>query len=194
MPMATSAPRRLDLDEFLAFEGERDTRYQLVRGVVRAMAPAQAVHGELVALLARLIGNRLKRPCRVITEAGIKPAHRDDTYWQADLAVTCAPRQPGEIYLTAPVLVIEVLSPSTAGIDRTFKLDDYRAMASVQDILLVATDRPRIEHWQRAGDFWQVRDLGPGAVFQVAALGVEMALDELYADLLLGEGDGGSAS
>lgn len=189
--MAKAVSKLMTVGEFLAFEGERDTRYQLVRGVVTAMAPAQAVHGELVALLARLIGNRLKQPCRVITEAGIKPAHRDDTYWQADLLATCAPRQPGELYLTAPVLVIEVLSPSTAGIDRTFKLDDYRAIASVQDILLVATDRPRIEHWQRAGDFWQVRDLGPGDVLSVATLGVEIALDELYADLLLGEGDGG---
>jgi len=190
--MASHAPRHVTVDEFLAFEGEGDTRYQLVRGVVTAMAPAQLAHGRLVTRLARLIGNQVRPPCEPITEAGIKPAHRFDTYWQADLAVTCTPTTPGQVYLTDPVLVVEVLSPSTEATDRLLKLVDYRHMPSVQHIRLVSTDSTAIEHWQRAGDFWQVRDLGPGDTLEVADLGITILLDDLYADMLPEDGGGGS--
>jgi len=192
--MASNAPRRVTVDEFLAFEGEGDTRYQLVRGVITAMAPAQSAHGEMVMRLGSRIMAGLRPPCRVIGEAGIRPARRDDTYWQADLAVNCRPRQSGEVYIEAPSLLVEVLSPSTAAVDRTLKLDDYRAIPSVQHILLVATDRVAIEHWQRGGDFWQVRELGPGDMLEVADLGITIPLDDLYADMLPDEGAGGSES
>jgi Uma2 family endonuclease len=191
--MAEAAKRLCSVEEFLAFAGEGDTRYQLVRGVVTAMAPAQAVHGEMVMRLGARMMAALPRGCRVISEAGIKPPQRDDTYWQVDIAVTCRPREPGEIYLSDPVLVVEVLSPSTQATDRVFKLPDYRSMASVNHILLVSTEAVRIEHWRRAGDLWQVRDLGPGTVLEIAELGLRIALDELYADMLLDEGEGGSA-
>ena len=190
--MASNAPRRVDVDEFLAFEGEGDTRYQLVRGVITAMAPARLAHGRMAARLARLLGNQLRSPCEAITEAGVKPAHRDDTYWQADLVVSCSPTTPSQIYLTDPVLVMEVLSPSTEGTDRLLKLVDYRRMASVQHILLVSTDAVAIEQWQRAGDFWQVRELGPGDTLAVADLDISIPLDELYADMLSEAGGGGS--
>jgi Uma2 family endonuclease len=190
--MAEAAKRLWSVDEFLAFEGEPDTRYQLVRGQVTAIAPAQAVHGRLVARLARLIGNQLQRPCEPITEAGVKPAHRHDSFWVADLAVNRTPLERGQIYLESPVLVIEVLSPSTQVTDRVFKLPDCRGMPGLGHILLVSTEAARGEHWRRAGELWQVRDLGPGAVFEIAEIGIEIALDELYADMLLEEGEGGS--
>ena len=188
--MAEAAERFMTVDEFLAFEGEGDTRYQLVRGVVTAMAPARALHGEMVGGLARLIGGRLPRPCRIIVEAGIRPPERNDTYWQADLAVNCRPRQPGEIYVEAPTLIIEVLSPSTEATDRLLKLADYRRMASVEHILLVSIDVVAIEHWRRAGDLWQVRDLAHGDVLTIDGLGISIALDELYADMLPEAGEG----
>ncbi len=192
--MASNAPRRVTVDEFLAFEGERDTRYQLVRGVITAMAPARALHGEMVMRLGGRLGGALPAHCRVIAEAGIRPPDRNDTYWQADLVVNCRPRQPGEIYVEAPTLVIEVLSPSTEATDRLLKLADYRRMSSVQHILLVAIDAVAIEHWRRAGDLWQVRDLGPGDSLAIEDLGITIALDDLYADMLSEDGAGGSES
>ena len=189
--MADTALHLSTLDEFLAFDGEGDTRHQLIRGVITAMAPAQAAHGRLVARLTRALGNQLRAPCEPITEAGIRPTGRNDTYWQADLVVHCRPLVSGQVYLTDPRLVVEVLSASTEAIDRLLKLDDYREIESVHDILLVATERVRIEHWQRHEGFWAVRDLGPGDVLEVADLGLGVALDPLYADLLEGEGEGG---
>ncbi len=191
--MAEVVKRLCSVEEFLAFEGEADTRYQLVRGVVTAMAPAQAVHGEMVMRLGARITAALPKGCRVISEAGIKPPKRGDSYWQADIVVTCRPREADEIYLRDPALVIEVLSPSTEATDRVFKLPDYRGMPGLGHILLVSTEAIRVEHWRRAGDLWQVRDLGPGTALDIAELGLRITLDELYADLLLEAGEGGSA-
>lgn len=184
----------MSVDQFLAFEGEGDTRYQLVRGAVTAMAPARAEHGEMVMRLGSRIMASLPKGCRVISEAGIKPADRDDTYWQADVAVTCGPREPGEVYLRDPLLAAEVLSPSTEATDRILKLQDYRRLPSLRDVLLISTTVVLIEHWQRAGDFWQVRDLGPGDLLEIAGLDIRIDLDALYADMLLDEGAAGSAS
>lgn len=190
--MASHAPRHLTVDEFIAFEGEGDTRYQLVRGVVTAMAPPREVHTELVIRLGSRLTSKLTPPCRVLADAGIKPENRNDTFWQADLVVTCGPREPGRLYQTEPRLIIDVLSPSTEATDRLLKLADYRLMPSVQHILLVGTDRVGIEHWRRAGDFWQVRDLGPADTLEVADLGIIIPLDDLYADMLPEDGAAGS--
>jgi Uma2 family endonuclease len=192
--MAELAERLITVDEFLAFEGERDTRYQLVRGAITAMAPAREGHGELVIRLGSRLTAQLGPSCRVLANAGIKPEGRDDTFWEADLVVSCGPRELGRVYQTEPRVVIEILSPSTAAVDRTLKLDDYRGMPSVTDILLVTSDRAAIEHWQRGGDFWQVRELGPGHTLLIEALGITVPLDELYADMLAEAGDGGSAA
>ena len=91
----------------------------------------------------------MQPPCRVISEAGIVIPDRADTYYIADLAVTCAPREPGRRMVVDPVLVIEVLSPSTGQVDRWRKVADYRTLPSVQEILVVFSDERRVELQRR---------------------------------------------
>ena len=113
--MATRpADLSMSLAEFLDWDDGTDTRYELIDGRPRAMAPPIEAHGTVVANLARHIGNRLKPPCRVVVEAGITPLDRADTWYQADLVVTCAPAERGARAIAQPRLIVEVLSPSTA--------------------------------------------------------------------------------
>jgi Uma2 family endonuclease len=65
---------------------------------------------------------------------------RDDSFYQFDLAVTCAPADPGRRYIAEPELIIEVLSPSTELHDRGRRLDDYRQLPSLREVLLVASE------------------------------------------------------
>src|SRR4051794_12098188 len=124
--IGNTAERLLTVDEFLAWDDGTGRRHQLLRGLVTMMAPPQAVHGALVARLASQLSSGLPRPYSSTPGAGIKPPHRTDTFYQADLAVTCRPLELGEIYLREPALVNEVLSPSAEATDRVIKLDDYR--------------------------------------------------------------------
>jgi hypothetical protein len=93
--MASVAPQRMSLAEFLEWDDGTDRRYELLDGIPVMMAPSLEAHGEPAAALALEIGSRVRPPCRVISEAGIIVPDRADSYYVADLAVTCAPREPG---------------------------------------------------------------------------------------------------
>jgi Uma2 family endonuclease len=138
--MASVAPQHMSLAEFLEWDDGTDCRYELLDGIPVMMAPSLEAHGELAAALALEIGSRVRPPCRMISEAGIIVPDRADSYYVAGLAVTCAPREPGRRMVVEPVLVVEVLSPSTGQIDRWRKIADYRTLPSVQEILVVFSD------------------------------------------------------
>jgi Uma2 family endonuclease len=184
--MASHAPQRMTLAEFLEWDDGTDRRYQLFDGVPVMMAPAAEAHGELALSLGAEIRSRLKRPCRVISEAGITVPNRSDTYYVADLAVTCVPREPGRRIVAEPVLIVEVLSPSTEPIDHLRKLADYRTLPSVQEILIVFPDERRVEIRRRTADGWRVEDLIGRAEMRLGCCGAPITLDAVYRDLAPG--------
>ena len=157
--MAEPAPKRWTIDEFLAWDDGTDRRYELVGGSIVAMAPPSEAHGSIVANLTILIGTALQPPCRMVGEAGIVLPERDDTYYQADLAITCTPPAPGRARVAEPVLIVEVLPPSTAVHDRGLKLDDYCPLASVREVLLISSTERRLQYWRRDGARWVVESL-----------------------------------
>jgi Uma2 family endonuclease len=181
--VAEPARRLWTLGEFLAFDDGTDTRYELFDGQIVAMAPASDVHGALVMRLGRQIGNALRPGCEVIAEAGIVPPERADSYYEADLAVTCA-GLTGQQFILDPVLIVEVLSPSTAATDRDRKLPDYRMIPSLQDILVVSSIEPRIEHFRRQPDGWKIHDLRGEGTVRLQALDITLDLADLYAGAL----------
>jgi Uma2 family endonuclease len=185
--MVEPARRLWTLDEFLAFDDGTDTRYELCDGQIFAMAPASDVHGALVARLVLRIGARLRPSCEVVIEAGIVPPERADSYYEADLAVTCA-GLTGQQFLTEPVLIVEVLAPSTAAAERDRKLPDYRTIPSLQDILVVSSTEPRIEHFRREQDGWKIHDFRGEGTLRLQAFDLTLDLAELYNGLSLSRG------
>lgn len=188
--MAEPARRLWRLDEFLAFDDGTDTRYELFDGQIVAMAPASDVHGALVMRLARRIGNALPPGCEVVGEAGIVPPERADSWYEADLAVTCA-GLTGRQFIAEPILIVEVLSPSTAATDGDRKLPDYRTIPSLQDILVVSSTEPRIEHFRREPHGWKIHDLRGDGTLRLQGLDVTLDLAELYKGLALGRAGAG---
>ncbi|MGH6902112.1 MAG: Uma2 family endonuclease [Geminicoccaceae bacterium] len=170
----------MSLAEFLQWDDGTDTRYELIDGRLRAMAPPVEAHGTIVANIVAAIRPRLRSPCRVVVEAGITPAERADTWYQADLVVTCAPAERGARAIAEPRLIVEVLSPSTAAHDRGIKLADYRRLASVEQILMVASEDRHVEVWRRAEDGWNVQDLIGDAALPLAIDGKPLPLAAVY--------------
>jgi Uma2 family endonuclease len=149
--MAEPAVKRWTIAEFLAWDDGSDRRYELIDGTPMAMAPPSEAHGTIVMNLGRALGAQLQPPCRVVGEAGILLPDRDDAWYQADLAVTCTPPESGRSHTEGPVLIAEVLSPSTAVHDRGLKLVDYCRLASVREILLVSSTERSVQYWRRDG-------------------------------------------
>lgn len=166
------------IEEFLAWDDGTDRRYELIGGEVSAMAPPGEAHGAIVMNVGAAV--RAGPPCRIIGEAGILLPDRDDTYYQADLAVTCIPADPGRQHVAEPVLIVEVLSPSTAVHDRGRKLDDYCRLASVQEILLVGSEERRVQHWRRDGERWLVENLIGDAHLRLDLIDASISLSAIY--------------
>jgi Uma2 family endonuclease len=178
----------MTLDEFLRWDDGTETRYELVAGFPVAMAPPAAAHRILMVRLASRIDTALaaRRPCNAQVEAGIARTDRADTYFEADIAATCERHELGQQALVEPFLIVEILSPSTDRHDRRTKLPAYRQVASVQEILLIASDGLYAELHRRAGAQWITEILrGHHATMSLASVGIEIPLAELYEGIAL---------
>jgi Uma2 family endonuclease len=180
--MAETAEKLMTLAEFLEWDDGSDTRYELVRGKVIAMAPPSARHSVIVSKIGGALEAGLKGPCYVGMNAGIIRPDRDDTFYEADLVVSCTPLEIDTSTIPQPVVVIEVLSPTTAEHDRGGKLYDYRRITSIQEIALVASEQRHIEIWRRRGAKWEVEDLIGDAVLELETIGVTVPFARVYAD------------
>jgi Uma2 family endonuclease len=180
--MADVAEKRMTVAEFLTWDDGTDTRYELIGGRPVAMAPVAASHSIIVVNLGHALKSRLKAPCYVGSEAGVERPGRDDTFYVADLVVSCTPVTPGMAAIPDPVVVIEVLSPSTIEHDRGRKAYDYRRIASVQEIVLVASEQRHIVIWRRRGAKWEVEDLIGDATLELEAVGIKIPFAAIYAD------------
>jgi Uma2 family endonuclease len=181
--VAEPAIRHMSVDEFLRWEDGTDTRYELLWGVPVAMAPHARAHGVLSVGLGAMIdaGLRSRRPCMAQTEAGIVRPDRDDTYYVADLAVTCRPYQRGEQLVQDTVLIVEILSPGTERHDRRTKLPVYRDIERVKEILLIDSESIYAEILRREGDRW-ITELvrGRDAILYLSSVDRQIAMAELY--------------
>jgi Uma2 family endonuclease len=193
--MATRADQlRMTLAEFLVWDDGTDMRYELVDGRIVSMAPPNDAHGTITVNLAVALANALKPPCRVRTEAGILRPNRDDTYYIADLGVTCGPPADARQDLPEPILIVEVLSPSTEDHDRGRKVTDYREIPSLQEILVVSSQQRRVELWRREGDHWRVEDLIGEASVRLESCNASIPLAAIYANVALAGADQPEAS
>ncbi|MBV9551543.1 MAG: Uma2 family endonuclease, partial [Alphaproteobacteria bacterium] len=139
--MAEVALEPMVLDEFLRWDDGTERHYELIAGFPVAMAPPAEAH----RILSMRLGSRIdaalvaRRPCNAQTEAGVIRADRADTYFEADIAATCASNEAGRQAIRDPFLIVEILSPSTERHDRRIKLPVYRQIETVEEILLVAS-------------------------------------------------------
>jgi Uma2 family endonuclease len=199
MALAARMTPLVTVDTFLALSLDGDARHELIDGEIVAQAHPSPAHSTLQGALARHIGNALDARnrrsgtwCRVLPEAGIRP-YFDPThnYRVADLAVTCEPFDPLAPYTTAPILLIEILSPTEEAKQRA-KLHVYAGMPSVREILFLDSLSIRAElHRRDAEGRWPERPavlVGDDAL-ALETVGLEMPLSILYQGLALPVGE-----
>jgi len=174
------AERPTTVSEFLTWDDGTGIRYELVNGVAVAMAPASDRHGVIAMNIAAALSAKLPPGCKLRGEAGVLLPHRSDAFYVADAAISCAPPSDAA-HVPDPVVIFEILSPGTAKEDRGIKLLDYRQIPTIRDIVLIAADSFRVEHWVRSGDGWTVRDvIGRDTKISLSGFDIEVRLAELY--------------
>ena len=180
--------KRMTIEEFYAWVERRpdEERWELVDGFpVRMMAGAKRSHRVVVNNIAfALTPAARKRGCDTATnDAGV--ATRSAHVRLPDVVIDCAPPGDDAMGTGRPVIVVEVLSPSTRFIDQTDKLDEFRALESVRVVILVEPDIVAVKLYRREeGGEWSTehyRDLSE----RIALPEIDAALlvSEIYATL-----------
>ena len=155
MAALAKTPTLMSTSEFLAWNPDDGQKWQLVDGEPHAMAPANRTHGTLQARLAATIERHFDEqdsPCAAVTEPGVVLGTRPNHNVRIpDLAVTCTPYDTEEPLLTAPVLIVEILSPSNQA-ETWVNVWAYTTIPSVQEILVLQTAAIGAFLLQRAPD------------------------------------------
>jgi Uma2 family endonuclease len=158
-------------------------RWELLDGEAFLMAPPSERHQGVVGnILAKCRELARKKGCREYPGLGTLNDEIDDYAAIPDVVVRCGPPVSGG-YITDPVLVAEVLSPSTAANDRGRKLEFYQTITSLKTILLVYPNERRVEHWTRTGNGWADGITQGDGVVPLDGVGGEMTLTEVYEGL-----------
>lgn len=177
--------QRFTVGEYLALEAASDTKHEYLNGVIVAMAGASLRHNLIALNVAAVLRSALERsPCRVLGSDQRVQIETTGAYVYPDVSVVCSEPRFGAdrpASLLNPVLVVEVLSPSTEDHDRGAKLAHYRRLASVREVLLVEPNERRAELYRRLdGGRWLITDVVEGAV-ELESVEARLTLDEVYA-------------
>ena len=176
------ARHKMTFDEYLAWEQTQEQRWEFVNGDVFAMTGATVGHERVSRALANLIGRRLPAGCEVFTGNMKVRVHagNEDHGRYPDLVVTCERPADEASYLTSPVLIAEVLSPSTESADRGSKFTYYRLIPSLREYLLVNLRLRSVELYRRRDDQWHMRVYHSADTLEIESVDVSLAVADLF--------------
>ena len=183
--MAEGKLRTMTVEEFYVWQLDQDERYELVEGIpvpLRGMTGASNVHDAILVNCIIEFGTRLRgKRCRVASaDTALRTSIRNTR--RPDVTIDCAPLEKTSYEACKPVVVIEVLSPSTRRFDEITKLDEYRRHPSLRHILLIDPDSIRARHYSRpeGGEWIDEALTGAEARVDLGAVEVTLALGALY--------------
>jgi len=181
--MSTGALQRYTVEEYLARERAAETKSEFYDGEIFAMAGGSEAHNLIAGNLIRDVGTGLRgRSCRVYP-SDMRVKVPTGLYTYPDVTVVCGqPEFEGDRrdILLNPIVIFEVLSPSTEGYDRGKKFEHYRQLPSLEAYIVVAQDRSSIEHFGRQSDGSWVLTAPSDGKLAIPALGVELSVDAAY--------------
>jgi Uma2 family endonuclease len=182
--MATALNRpHQTLEEFLAWEREQPERYERVSGVIRMMTGGTLDHNRITRNVADALWRRLQGgECEVFT-SDVKVVTPAGDVMYPDVVVACGDLPGKATVLNAPVVIVEVLSESTAERDHSRKRWAYQTIPSLRHYVLVDQDEGGVEVTSPNADgTWQsaiLRELSDR--LELTALKAELGLDEVFA-------------
>lgn len=172
--------------DYLAWEAEQPEKHEFVRGETFAMTGARRVHVTVAGNLFAAYKHHLRgTPCRTYMADLKLRVEAADAGFYPDVMVSCDRRDhAADLYLSHALLVVEVLSDSTAAYDRGGKFAAYRQLASLQEYVVVDVDARRVECFRRdAENHWVLYDYAGEGDCQFASIGLTMPLAAVFEDL-----------
>ncbi len=194
MKALLSLPRRTTYADYLATEQNSERRHEFIDGVIVAMAGGSDEHNAIAARFSTLFGIRMPDGCHCYNS--------DQRFWieatsrgrYSDGSIICGkPAHPAHDSqaTTNPLVVVEVLSPSSEGDDEGEKRRDFQSLASLQAYVLAAQDARCVTVYRRTvrGEWRDEPDIyRDGESFELPGLTRAVAVGEVYDRLLDADG------
>lgn len=186
MSALANEPLRMTEEEYLAFENASETKHELIDGYIYDMAGGSENHSLISANIVTSLNIQLrKKPCKVHGSDLRVKAKGKASFFYPDITVVCGESKFTDSSIPSllnPILVIEVLSPSTEKMDRGIKATTYRDMPSVKAYVFVNQSIAHLEvHMRMPNGHWELIDYkGLGAVVDLSVIECTLALEDVY--------------
>lgn len=173
---------KISVKEYLDGEEISDIKYEYLDGAVYAMACTSQNHNRIARNIVNALLNHLQNsPCEPYIE-NIKVRAAEDVFYYPDVLVTCEGEFENKYFCEEPILIVEVISPSTGQIDRREKLRAYQQMPSVIEYVIIEQEKISVETHRRQTDgnwityFYTRTD----TEFTLESVGLTLPLSEVY--------------
>jgi Uma2 family endonuclease len=175
---------RIGIEEYIEGEEVSEIRHEYIYGEVYAMAGTSDRHNRIAMNIGYKIDNHLGNSrCEAFIES-VKLKADAATFYYPDVMVACDETPESVYYREEPILLVEVLSPSTARTDRHEKLTVYKNIPSLQEYLIVWQDKIYIElHQRQADNLWQTFVFDETQIdeeIELISVDMKMRVDEIY--------------
>jgi Uma2 family endonuclease len=183
----TAQPKRyITEQEYIEFERENTIKHEYYGGEIYAMTGASRIHNLIAGnTLASLHGQLRRKPCQVFPSDMRVKIQKTGLYTYPDLVIICGEPQFTDDALDTllnPLVLVEILSPSTERYDRGMKFQHYRTIETLHDYILIAQDDYHIEHYSRQdnGQWLFQEATGIEACITIPSIASILLLEDVY--------------
>jgi Uma2 family endonuclease len=182
---SAAAQTYLTPEEYLAWERKSDTKHEYLHGEIIAMSGASFVHNIITANITTALNNQLTRSDCIVTASDMRVrTHPEASYFYPDVLVVCGePRFEDNTFdiLLNPIVLVEVLSPSTQDYDRGEKFESYQKLTALREYILVSQNEVRVELYRRQETQWNLTEFQSlKNVLSLASIDCELVLEDIY--------------
>ena len=185
--MALEYQQTMTVEEYFRLEeNDPENRYEYIDGYVYMMAGGTFDHSTISGNIYSILRDLLRgKPCRVYN-SDMKVRISQKRYFHPDITITCDPRDRGTgDLLQSPQVIFEVLSPSTEIKDRTWKLQNYLALPTMEEYILVDTKAMKMEIYHKENGRWIYDIYKAHESVLLQSIDIQFALRDAYIDIEL---------
>jgi Uma2 family endonuclease len=172
----------IDVEDYLALDNTvRSVRYEYIDGTLRMLAGGSPDHAIIAANLTTTLNYALRgKPC-IVYSADVRFKLSESRYVHPDVTVSCDPRDKyKKDNIQYPRIIVEVLSPSTEAIGRGEKLEYYLDFPTMEEYILIGSQRKFVEVYHRDNNIWTSRVYKSTDTIYLKSIRLEITFVEIY--------------
>lgn len=193
--MVQAQEKLYTIEEYLALEEKAETKHEFDNGKIIEMPGAKFNHNAIIAAIIFTLMTELRskqKNCIVLSESMKIQIPAVDSFVYPDVTVLCEKPQfyaDREDVLMNPLLIVEVLSESTANYDREEKFEKYTTLPSIREYVLVSQDKPFVEAFylhDPENELWKISHASKlEATVHLHSVDVTLKLEDIYKQVVV---------